>query len=208
MSLKHSPRFEYLCMESKYNTWYAQYQVYRGRKGFQSYRYPILILVQKHHSSQLASWQCHCSRFSVLQSSDYRQSYITLFYSLNKSSIWRDYHLLLCPLAVRKRQTDGVLLSQGSQFLEELAEDDGTVHGVLHPQRLGLLLQARSPPASAAPEQSAVQWLAAIAHVCEGQLGGVPCPGRAVGVTKDQVSERRLTALHWNKENTFTGHHR
>lgn len=91
-----------------------------------------------------------------------------------------------------------MLLSQGSQLLEELAEDDGAVHGVLHSQRLGLLLQPRGPSsrAAAAPEQSAVQRLAAVSHVRQGQLSGVPSPGRAVGVTKDQVPQRWLTAFH------------
>lgn len=213
-NLKHLPRFVYLCIESKYNTWYAQYQVYRWGKLFQSYRYPIMILVQKRHCSQLTSRLCHCRRLtpvteksqcSSLSSGDGRILY-NPFYSLNKkrneakSLIWGVYHLFLCPLAVRERQSDRVLLSQGSQLLEELAEDDGTVHSVLHSQCLGLLLQARGPSASAAPEQSAVQWLAAVSYVCEGQLSGVPSPGRAVGVAKDQVSKRWLTALHWNKK--------
>lgn len=118
-----------------------------------------------------------------------------------KSLIWGVYRLFLRPLAVRERQSDGVLLSQGSQLLEELAEDDGAVHGVLHSQRLGLLLQPRGPSCSAAaPEQSAVQRLAAVSHVRQGQLSGVPSPGRAVGVTKDQVPQRWLTAFHWNKK--------
>lgn len=146
-------------------------------------------------------------RVSVLQSvcGDGR---ILCFYSLNKdkwglrAGVWL-CGLFLCLLAVRERQSDGVLLSQGSQLLQELAEDDGTVHGVLHSQRLGLLLQPGGPSAAAAaaaPEQSAVQRLAAVPYVCEGQLSGVPSPGRAVGVTKDQVSERCLTTLHWNRQ--------
>lgn len=93
-----------------------------------------------------------------------------------------------------------MLLSQGSQLLEELAEDNGTVDGILHPQSLGLLLQARGPAASAAPEQSAVQGLAAVPYVCQGQLSGVSSPGRAVGVSKDKVAERWLTTLHWNQK--------
>lgn len=44
-NLKPSPMFVYLCIESNYNTWYAQYQVYRCREFFQSYRYPLIILV-------------------------------------------------------------------------------------------------------------------------------------------------------------------
>lgn len=97
---------------------------------------------------------------------------------------------------MRERQSDGVLLSQGSQLLEELTEDDSTVHSILYSQCLSLLLQAGGP--SAAPEQSAVQRLATVSYVCEGQLSSVPSPGRAVGVTKDQVSKRWLTALYWN----------
>lgn len=90
-----------------------------------------------------------------------------------------------------------MLLRQGGQLFEELAEDDGAVHGVLHPQRLGLLLQAAAaaPATAAAPEQRAVQRVAAIPDVREGQLGGVPGPGGTVGVAEDQVSERRLAAL-------------
>lgn len=108
-----------------------------------------------------------------------------------------DGRLLLHALAARERQADGVLLRQGGQLFEELTEDDGAVHGVLHPQRLGLLLQAggSSTTAAAAPEQRAVQRMAAIPDVREGQLGGVPGPGRAVGVAEDQVSKRRLAAL-------------
>lgn len=67
------------------------------------------------------------------------------------------YRLFLCLLAVRERQSDSVLLSQGSQLLEELAEDNGTVDGVLHSQCLSLFLQARGPSASASLEQSTVQ---------------------------------------------------
>lgn len=106
------------------------------------------------------------------------------------------YHLLL--LALRERQTDGVLLSQGSQLLEELAEDDGAVDGVLHPQSLRLLLQAGRPSsaASAAPEQSAVQRLAAVSYVREGELSGVSSSRRAVGVTEDEVAEGRLSTFH------------
>lgn len=113
-----------------------------------------------------------------------------------------DCDLLLHALAARERQADGVLLRQGGQLFEELTEDDGAVHGVLHPQRLGLLLQAGGSPAAAAassataaPEQRAVQRMAAIPDVREGQLGGVPGPGGAVGVAEDQVSKRRLAAL-------------
>lgn len=90
-----------------------------------------------------------------------------------------------------------MLLSQGGQLFEKLAEDDGRVDGVLHPQRLRLLLQARSAAAAAASEQSAVQRLAAVPDVCERQLGGVPSPGGTVGVAKDQVSQRRLTTFYW-----------
>lgn len=112
---------------------------------------------------------------------------------------WRGAgRLLLHALAARERQTDGVLLRQGCQLFEELTEDDGAVHGVLHPQRLGLLLQAGGPAPAAAPEERAVQRMAAIPHVREGQLGGVPGPGRAVGVAEDQVSEGWLAALDWN----------
>lgn len=110
------------------------------------------------------------------------------------------YHLLLHALAVRERQSDGVLLSQGGQLFEELAEDDGAVDGVLHPQCLGLFLQARGPSTPAAPEQSTVQRMTAVPDMCEGQLGGVPGPGRAVGVAKYQVSERWLAALNWNRK--------
>lgn len=112
-----------------------------------------------------------------------------------------DSRLLLDTLAARERQADGVLLCQGGQLFEELTENDGAVHGVLHPQRLGLLLQAGGPApagATAAPEQRAVQRMAAVPDVREGQLGGVPGPGRAVGVAEDQVSKRRLAALDWN----------
>lgn len=131
------------------------------------------------------------------------ESYVILFQPRQKGIednrlIWGVYHLLLRSLAVRERQSDGVLLSQGSQLLEELTEDDSTVHSILHSQRLSLFLQARGP--SAAPEQSAVQRLATVSYVCEGQLSSVPSPGRAVGVTKDQVSKWWLTALYWNKK--------
>lgn len=88
-----------------------------------------------------------------------------------------------------------MLLSQGGQLFEELAEDDGTVDGIFHPQRLGLFLLASGTAPCTAPEQSVVQGLASISHVTEGQLSSVPSPRRAVGVTKDQVSDRWFTAL-------------
>lgn len=97
---------------------------------------------------------------------------------------------------MRKRQSDSVLLSQRSQLLEELAEDDGTVDGVFHPQRLGLFLLAGGSAPRTGPEQSVVQRLASVSHVTEGQLGSVPSPRRAVGVAQDQVSNGRFTALH------------
>lgn len=56
---------------------------------------------------------------------------------------------------MREGQRDGVLLREGSQLLEELAEDNGAVDGVLYSERFSLLLKARRT--SAAPEQSAVQ---------------------------------------------------
>lgn len=96
-NLKHLPRFVYLCIESKYNTWYAQYQVYRWGKFFQSYRYPIMILVQKRHCPQLTSRLCHCRRLtpvteksqcSSLSSGDGRILYNSL-YSLNKKKKMR-----------------------------------------------------------------------------------------------------------------------
>lgn len=140
------------------------------------------------------------------------ESYTTLFFFFlhpKQKNKWRlrarfeesrVYRLFLRLLALREGQADGVLLSQGGQLLEELAEDDGTVDGVLHPQRLGLFLQARRPSASAAPEQSAVQWLAAVPYVCEGQLSGVTSPGGTVGVAEDQFSQRWLTTLHWRSK--------
>lgn len=105
-------------------------------------------------------------------------------------------YLFLCAPAMRKWQSDSVLLSQRSQLLEELAEDDGTVDGVFHPQRLGVLLLASGSTPRTGPEQSVVQRLASVSHVTEGQLSSVPSPRRAVGVTQDQVSDRGFTALH------------
>lgn len=86
---------------------------------------------------------------------------------------------------MRKRQSDGVLLSQGGQFFEELAEDDGTVDGIFHSQGLSLFLLAGGTTPCTAPEQSVVQGMASISHVTEGQLSSVPSPRRAIGVTKD-----------------------
>lgn len=94
-----------------------------------------------------------------------------------------------------------MLLREGSQLLEELAEDNGAVDGVLYSQRFGLLLKARRT--SAAPKQGAVQRLAAIPYVCEGELSGVPSPRWTVRVTKNQVSERWLSTLHWKRRARF-----
>lgn len=104
---------------------------------------------------------------------------------------------------MREWQTDGVLLSQGGQLLEELAEDYGAVDSVLHPQGLRLFLQAGG--SSTAAEQSTVQGLAPVPYVSEGQLSGVSGPSRAVGVTEDEVAQRWFTTLHW-KQRTFRRH--
>lgn len=88
-----------------------------------------------------------------------------------------------------------MLLSHGCQLFEELAENDGAVDYVFHPQCLGLLLQPGR--AAATPEQGAVQRLAAVPDVRERQLSGVPSSRGAVGVSEDQVSKRRLSAFYW-----------
>lgn len=89
-----------------------------------------------------------------------------------------------------------MLLSQGSQLFEELAEDDGTVDGIFYSHRLGLFLLAGGTAPCIAPEQSVLQGLASVSHVTEGHLSSVPSSRRAIGVTKDQVSDRWFAALH------------
>lgn len=96
-----------------------------------------MILVQKRHNQTTRK-----SLSAPVRPLVRRESF---FSSLKKKQKKNRGRLLLCPLAVRERQSDGVLLSQGRQLLEELAEDDGAVDGVLHPQRLRLLLQAGGP---------------------------------------------------------------
>lgn len=127
-------------------------------------------------------------------------NYQCIFIYLHKNEVrpraWDFNYLFLCTLAMRKRQSDSVLLSQGGQLFEELAEDDGTVDGIFHSQCLGLFLLASGTAACAAPEQAVVQGLASVSHVTEGQLSSMSSPRRAVGVTKDQVSNRWFTALH------------
>ncbi|TNN45287.1 hypothetical protein EYF80_044517 [Liparis tanakae] len=109
--------------------------------------------------------------------------------------------LLLGLVAAGEGQRDGVLLGQGGQLLEELAEHDGAVDGVLHPQRLRLLLDGGG--AAGALEQGAVQRLAAVAHVREGQLGGVPRPGRAAGSPKESERLRVGTAPGESAQSTL-----
>lgn len=129
------------------------------------------------------------------------ENHRTLFDSLSTKK-WRlgatvhSRSLFLCVLALREGQTDSVLLSQSSQLLEELAEDNGAIDRVLDAQRLSLLLQAGRPSTATALEQSTVQRLAAVPHVCKSQLSSMSGAGRAVGVTKDQISQRRLTTLN------------
>lgn len=88
-----------------------------------------------------------------------------------------------------------MLLSEGSQLLEKLAEDNGAVDGVLHSQCFGLLLKAGRTSA-AAPEEGTVQRLAAVPYVCKGELSGVSSPRWTVCVTENQVSQRWLSTLH------------
>lgn len=77
-----------------------------------------------------------------------------------KPRAWGFNYLFLCTLAMRKRQSDGVLLSKGGKLFEELAKDDGTVDGIFDSQHLGLFLLAIGTTSCTAPEQSVVQWLA------------------------------------------------
>lgn len=77
-----------------------------------------------------------------------------------KPRAWGFNYLFLCTLAMRKRQSDGVLLSKGSKLFEELAKDDGTVDGIFDSQHLSLFLLATGTTSCTAPEQSVVQWLA------------------------------------------------
>ena len=92
--------------------------------------------------------------------------------------------LLLSLLVAGEGHGDGVLQRQRRQLFQELGEDDGAVNGVLHPQCLSLLLQPSGP----APEQGAVQRLAAVSHVSQGKLSGVARPRGAVCVAEDEVA--------------------
>lgn len=81
-------------------------------------------------------------------------------------------------------------LGDGRQLLQELAEDDGAVHGVLDPQRLALLL------GRAAEQRGSRQRLQyrPVPHLLQRQLCRLPRPRRAVGVAQDQLAQRRLPA--------------
>lgn len=156
---------------------------------------PVLQVSPDDSSKKKKSLFSLCS-FISLVTVHFQCLFIYLHNNEVRPRAWDFNYLLLCTLVMRKRQSDGVLLSQGGQFFKELAEDDGTVDGIFHSQRLGLFLLASGTTPCTGPEQGVVQWLASVSHVTEGQLGSVTSPRRAVGVTKDQVSDRWFTALH------------
>lgn len=149
---------------------------------------PRMILVNKKKESLFSLCSLVTANFQCL--------FIYVHNNDVRPRAWDFNYLFLCTLALRERQSDSVLLSQGGQLFEELAEDDGTVDGIFHSQRLGLFLLASGTTPCTGPEQGVVQWLASVSHVTEGQLSSVPSPCRAIGVTKDQVSDRWFTALH------------
>ena len=78
-----------------------------------------------------------------------------------------------------------MFLGRSRQFVNKFRKDEGTVNGVLRSQCLVLLLpESRETRGGGAARGDRNGGRAGVPHVVQGDLGGLTCTARAVGVTQ------------------------